>query len=170
MNRKLRSLYLTVILDSRYIALKRTFQELRRILTFRKRAVHVFLQLDDPYSYLLSHYLDHVAKRYKNVEFRFYLCQALSGDFVPQPAMLAPFLDMGDAPTVEYRRPLLDFLADEHEEEEFLQTFTRALAVYWRGDTEGAARLIGRGQADETAVPRCITPASGTGVSIACCT
>jgi hypothetical protein len=43
MNRKLRSLYLTVILDSRYIALKRTFQELCRILTFRKRAVHVFL-------------------------------------------------------------------------------------------------------------------------------
>ena len=161
----MRSLFLTVILDSRFITLKRSLQELRRILTFRKRVVHVFLQLDDPYSYLLSHYLDHVAKRYTKVEFRFYLCQALSGEFMPQPAMLAeyavndcrllaeefgvPFLDVGDAPTVEYRRPLLDFLADEHEDEEFAQTFIRAMAVYWRGYAEGAARMIGRGQADE---------------------
>lgn len=165
MKRKMLSLYLTVVLDSRFIALKRTFQELRRLLMFRKRVVHVFLQLDDPYSYLLSHYLEHVATRYQKVEFRFYLCQALSGEFVPQPALLAeyavndckllaeefgvPFLDKGDAPTVEYRRPMLDFLADEHDDEEFSQTLTKALAVYWRGDTEGAARLIGRGMTDE---------------------
>ena len=87
-------------------------------------------------------------------KFRFYLCQALRGEFMPQPGMLAeyavtdckllakefgvPFLDKGDAPAVEYRRPLLDFLADEHDDEEFVQTFTKALATYWRGDTEGA--------------------------------
>ena len=58
MNRKLRSLFLTVILDSRFISLKRTLAELRRRLTFKTRVVHVFLQLDDPYSYLLSHYLE----------------------------------------------------------------------------------------------------------------
>ena len=166
MNRKLRSVFLTVILDSRFITLKRTLAELRRLLTFRKRVVHVFLQLDDPYSYLLSHYLEYVAKRYKKVEFRFYLCQALSGEFMPQPAMLAeyavtdcrllgqefgvPFLDTGDAPAVEYRRPLIDFLADEHDEEDFAQTFTKALAVYWRGDTEGAARLIRRAQQEQS--------------------
>ena len=165
MNRKLRSVFLTVILDSRFIALKHALYELRRMLTFRKRVVHVFLQLDDPYSYLLSHYLEHVATRYNRVKFRFYLCQALSGEFMPQPAMLAeyavadckllarefgvPFLDIGDAPAVEYRRPLLDFLAEEHEEEDFVQTFTKALAVYWRGDTEGAARSIGRAGADQ---------------------
>jgi 2-hydroxychromene-2-carboxylate isomerase len=165
MNRKLRSLFLTVILDSRFISLKRTLAELRRKLTFKTRVVHVFLQLDDPYSYLLSHYLEFVSRRYKKVEFRFYLCQALSGEFMPQPGMLAdyavndckllaqefgvPFLDMGDAPAVEYRRPLIDFLADEHEDEDFVQIFTRALAVYWRGNTEGAARLIGRAQGEQ---------------------
>jgi 2-hydroxychromene-2-carboxylate isomerase len=165
MNRKLRSVYLTVILDPRFITLKRALIELRRKLTFRQRVVHVFLQLDDPYSYLLSYYLEHVAHRYKRVAFRFYLCQALSGEFMPQPGLLAeysvtdckllakefgvPFLDIGIAPAVEYRRPLLDFLADEHGEEDFVQTFTKALAIFWRGDSEGAARLIGRAGADQ---------------------
>lgn len=165
MNRKLRSLFVTVILDSRFITLKRALLELARILTLRNRVVHVFLQLDDPYSYLLSHYLVHVSQRYRKVEFKFYLCQALRGEFMPQPGMLAeyavtdckllaaefgvPFLDRGDAPAVEYRRPLLDFLAEEHEEEEFAQIFTKALATYWRGDAEGAARLIGRAQPEQ---------------------
>ncbi len=54
MNRKLRSVFLTVILDSRFITLKRSLTELRRMLTFRQRVVHVFLQLDDPYCYLLT--------------------------------------------------------------------------------------------------------------------
>ncbi len=80
MKRKLRSLYLTLILDTRFITLRRTLAELRRLLSFKKRVVHVFLQLDDPYSYLLSHYLGHVIPRYQKVEFRFYLCQALRGD------------------------------------------------------------------------------------------
>ena len=167
MNRKLRSSYLTVILDSRFIALKRTLAELRRRLTFKKRVVHVFLQIDDPYSYLLSYYLVYVTKPYNKVEFKFYLCQALRGEFMPQPGMLAeyavndcrllaqefgvPFLDIGDAPAVEYRRPLLDFLAGEHEDEEFAQILTKALAVYWRGDAEGAARLIGRSQSEQDA-------------------
>jgi 2-hydroxychromene-2-carboxylate isomerase len=165
MNRKLRSLYLKVILDSRFITFKRAFAELVRRLTFRKRVVHVFLQIDDPYSYLLSYYLQYVTKPYHTVEFRFHLCQALRGEFMPQPEMLAeyavddcrllanefgvPFLDIGDAPAVEYRRPLLDFLADEHEDEEFPKTLTKALAVYWRGDAEGAARLIGRAQSEQ---------------------
>ena len=167
MNRKLLSLYLTVILDTRIINLKRTLAELRRKLTFKKRAVHVFLQLDDPYSYLLSHYLEHVVQRYKKVEFKFYLCQALRAEFMPQPGMLVeyavtdckllasefgvPFLDQGDAPAVEYRRPLLDFLAEEQYDEDFGETFAKALSVYWRGDAEGAARLIGRARPEQAA-------------------
>ena len=162
MNRKLRSLYITLILDPRFIELKRLFAELKRRLTFCNRVVHVFLQIDDPYSYLLSYYLDHVAKRFSQVEFRYYLCQALRGEYMPQPGMLAeyavkdcelladefgvPFLDIGDAPAVEYRRPLLDFLADEHDDEDFAKTFAKALAVYWRGDVEGAAKLVGKAQ------------------------
>jgi len=158
MKRKLRSLYLAIILDQRFIALKRMLVELRRQLTLKKRVVHVFLQLDDPYSYLLSHYLEFVMQRYKRVEFRFYLCQALRGDFAPEPALQAkyavadcrmlarelgvPFLDRGTAPTVDYRRPLLDFLADEHDDEDFPQTFNKALTAYWRGDSEGAEKLL----------------------------
>jgi 2-hydroxychromene-2-carboxylate isomerase len=109
--------------------------------------------------------VEQVASRYKDVESRYYLCQALRGEYMPQPGMLAeyavndcrllalefgiPFLDIGDAPAVEYGRPLLDFLADEHEDEEFSQNFTKALTVYWRGDAEGAARLIGRTQGEQ---------------------
>jgi len=160
MKRKLLLLYLRVILDSRFIALRRRLTELRRQLTFKKRVVHVFLQLDDPYSYLLSQYLEHVITHYRSVEFRFYLCQALRGDFMPQPDMLAeysvtdcrmlamelgvPFLDRRETQTVEYRRPLLDFLAGEQEDENFGSVITRALAFYWRGDAEGAAGMLGK--------------------------
>ena len=162
MKRKLRSLYLTWLLDSRAIQLRQALSEIRRILTFKKRVVSVFLQLDDPYSYLLSYYLAALMKRYQHkVQFRFYLCQALGGEFLPQPGMLAdyalldarrlarefsiPFLDVGDTPAVEFRRQLLDFLATEQEDEEdFPEIFINALSCYWRGDAEGVQRLLGR--------------------------
>jgi len=171
MKRKLRSLYLTWLLDKRCIQMQRFFFDLRRRLTLKKRVVSVFLQLDDPYSYLLSYYLESVMQRYKpKVEFRLYLCQALAGEFMPQPGMLSdyafqdckllaqefgvPFLDVGDTPAVEFRRPLLDFLAGEQDEDDFAETFINALAYYWRGDAEGVARLLGRpgGGSDETNV------------------
>ena len=57
-----------------------------------------------------------------------------------------PFLDKGDAPVVEHRRDLLDFLADEQGEEDFNELFCQALSVYWRGDAEGVQRLLGRPQ------------------------
>ena len=164
MKRKLLEIYVRVILDKRFITLRRTLTEFRRKLTFKKRVVSVFLQLDDPYSYLLSYYLEHVINRYKKVEFRFYLCQALSGDYMPQPGMLAdyaladcaalanefgvPFLDVGSTPAVEYRRSLLDFLGEEHDEKDFSETFIKALSAYWRGDPEGIARIVGRAQAE----------------------
>ena len=171
MKRKLRSLYISFLLDQRCVRLRRFLFELRRTLTFRKRVVSVFLQLDDPYSYLLAHYLEHVMPRYRHkVEFRFYLCQALGGEFTPQPGMLAeyalqdckllarefgiPFLDVGTTPAVEFRRALLDFLAAEHDEEDFADTFIKALTLYWRGDSEGVTRLMGRsyGESSETNV------------------
>jgi len=160
MKRKLRSLYLSYLLNERCVNLKRSLFELFRRLTFRKRVVSVFLQLDDPYSYLLGHYLTHVMQRYQKVQFRFYLCQALRGEYTPEPALLAeystedcallarefgvPFLDKGDAPAVEYRRPLLEFLAGEHEEDEFGQIFISVLTAYWRGDSEAVSRIMGR--------------------------
>lgn len=170
MNRKLRSLYLKWLIDERCIAFRRMFHELKRRLLFRKRTVSVFLQLDDPYSYLLCHYLGHVISRYNKVEFRFYVCQALRGSSMPEPAMLAeyamtdcgllaqelgiPFLDKGVTPAVEHRRSLLEFLAAEQDEKDIGETFIKAMALYWRGDAEGVARLVGRslGETSETNV------------------
>ena len=133
MKRKLRSLFLTIMLNRNYRKYRRLLTELRRLVTFKRHVVHVFLQLDDPYSYLLSHYLQFVAAQYK-VELRLYLSQALRNEFMPEPVMLAeysiadckmlasefgiPFLDKGNTPVVEHRRPLLDFLAEEQGQDE----------------------------------------------------
>ena len=162
MKRKLLSLYLNVLFSRRYRSFRRFLSELKRQLTFKPHVVSVFLQIDDPYSYLLSHYLSLVASQYKNVELRYYLCQALRQEYMPAPEMLAeyapmeckllarefgvPFLDKGDAPVVEHRRDLLDFLADEQGEEDFNKLFRQALSTYWRGDSEGVKRLLGRPQ------------------------
>ncbi len=170
MKQKLRSLRFAWLHEPRFNSIRRSSSELFRKLTFKKHVVSVFLQLDDPYSYLLSHYLQYVRQRYVAVEFRFYLCQALRGEYMPEPAMLAehalqdcqllaqefgvPFLDKGDTPVVEYRLPLLEFLAAEQNEDDFADTLTSALSCYWRGDVEGAARLMGRtyGESAETSV------------------
>ena len=162
MKRKLLSLYLTLLFSPRYRSFRRFLSELKRKLTLKPHVVSVFLQIDDPYSYLLSHYLPLVASQYKNVELRYYLCQALRQQYMPAPDMLAeyapiecvllarefgvPFLDKGDAPVVEHRRDLLDFLADEQDEEGFNETFRQALSTYWRGDSAGVERLLGRPQ------------------------
>lgn len=166
MKQKLLSIYVSFILDNRVVRTGHRLAELRRLLTMKKRTVTVFLQLDDPYSYLLSYYLDFAIKRYKKVEFRFMLCQALRGEYNPEPAMQSeyaavdcalladefgiPFLDVGETPAVEHRRALLDFLAEEQDEEGFAQTLISALSVYWRGDTGAVARMLGRPHADST--------------------
>lgn len=166
MKQKLRALQLAYLLNPNCIAARRGLAEVKRLLTMKKRVVTVFLQLDDPYSYLLSYYLNFAIKRYKKVEFRFILCQALRGEFMPEPAMHAehamrdckllaeefgiPYLDVGEAPVVEHRRALLDFLAEEQDEEGFEETFTSALSAYWRGDAEGVARMLGRPGAENS--------------------
>jgi 2-hydroxychromene-2-carboxylate isomerase len=55
-------------------------------------------------------------------------------------------LDKGEIPAVEFRRPLLDFLAEEYDQDDFVETFSMALECYWRGDPEDCARLIGKQQ------------------------
>lgn len=160
--RKLLSLYVNIIFSRRYRSLRRLLAEMKRLVTFKPHVVLVFLQIDDPYSYLLSHYLPHLTQQYKNVELRYYLCQALRSEYMPAPDMLAeyavqdcrllakefgvPFLDKGAAPAVEHRRALLDFLAEDQQEDDFNDTFGQALSAYWRGDAEGVARLLGRRQ------------------------
>ena len=162
LKKKLRSQLLNLYLDYRYVELQRRVAELRRKLIGRPHLVSVFLQLDDPYSYLLSHYLPQFATHYV-VVVKIYLAQSLGNEYTPQPGMLAeyavrdcqlmarelgiPFLDKGTAPVVEHRRALLDALAIEHESENFPETLRAALSAYWRGDTEGVKRFIGHDKA-----------------------
>ena len=157
MKRKFRSWTLQIILSPGYRAVRRLLAETGRLMTFRRRVVIVFLQLDDPYSYLLSHALRWLAANYM-IECRLYLSQALGGEFMPQPDRLAeyafrdcrllareleiPFLDQGSEPVVEHRLALLDLLAQQQGQDDFAQTMHQVLSVYWRGDTRSAAHLI----------------------------
>jgi len=168
MKRVFRSLILRVIFAPGYRSFRRFMAEFWRRITLRNHVIQVFLQVDDPYSYLLSYYLQFVARDYE-VDIRVYLSQALPDEFMPQPALLAEyaardchllakelgiaFLDIGDTPVVEHRRALLDFLAGEQEQADFQETLHQALSLYWRGNTEGVSRLIahrqpGSGEAD----------------------
>ncbi len=125
------------------------------MLTGRRHHVSVFLELDDPYSYLLSHYLPALAASY-NIDLRLYLTQAPGGAYTPRPDMQAeyaiqdcerlahelgvPFLDKGSTPPVEHRRALLDALAENATDPGFDQELLGVIAAYWRGDTEAVRR------------------------------
>ena len=140
---------------------QRSFHELRRRLTGSAHVVSVFLQLDDPYSYLLACYLPELAASY-DVELRVYLSQARGDGFQPAPEMLAeyaimdtqrvarelgiPFLDRGAAPPVEHRRGLLDELASHTTSPDFMEQCRDVLETYWRGDNEAAARRSDTGE------------------------
>ncbi|NOX68476.1 MAG: 2-hydroxychromene-2-carboxylate isomerase [Gammaproteobacteria bacterium] len=155
---RIRSKALNVLLDERVSSAKRFGSEMRRRVSGKSHEVSAFLQLDDPYSYLLSTYLPCLVEGY-DIRLTVNLTQALGDEFMPMPAMLAeyavadcrllalelgvPFLDKGDTPVVEHRRTLLDVLAGEHGNEAFPELFAAALSAYWRGDAEGVARLVG---------------------------
>jgi 2-hydroxychromene-2-carboxylate isomerase len=160
----LRSHLLNALLSPASRRLQRSANEMRRKIAGRAHVVSVFLQLDDPYSYLLAHYLPALASQY-DIELRVYLSQALGDGFQPAPDMLAeysaldaqrvarelgvPFLDKGVAPPVEHRRALLDYLAACTGNDDFLAEFSQVLEAYWRGDNEAAARRAGTGGAGQ---------------------
>ncbi|MDH4316682.1 MAG: DsbA family protein [Gammaproteobacteria bacterium] len=165
-SKKIRLRILNLYLGENFVTMQRRFAELKRKLSGQPHTVSVFLQLDDPYSYLLSHYLQFFAKQYE-VVVKIYLAQTLGKEYTPQPGMLAeyavrdctlmarelgvPFLDKGPTPVVEFRRALIDALASEHDSDNFPDIIRAALAAYWRGDTEGVKRFIrhDEGSADE---------------------
>jgi len=147
--------------------MQRSYLEVRRRLGRNRHVVSAFLQLDDPYSYLLSRYLSELESTY-DIELRVYLSQARGDEYQPAPDMLAeyavidaqrvalelgiPFLDKGAAPPVEHRRGLLDVLAAHAGRDDFADELSQVLETYWRGDTEAAARRSDTGesgQADE---------------------
>jgi 2-hydroxychromene-2-carboxylate isomerase len=117
--------------------------------------VSVFLQLDDPYSYLLAYYLPSLAEHY-DIELRLYLSEARGDEYQPAPEMLAeyavkdcerlarelgiPFLDKGTTPPVEHRLSMLETIAACHGKENFDEELLQALSVFWRGDVEAASR------------------------------
>lgn len=155
---RLRSQAFQALLGDRSRAALRFGAEVKRRITGGAHEISVFLQLDDPYSYLLSLYLPFVAAEY-DVLLQFYLAQAVGDDYSPEPELLAeyalddcrlmarelgvPFLDKGETPVVEHRRGLLEMLGAEHDADDFPALCCAALAGYWRGDVEGVARMLG---------------------------
>ena len=158
--RKLRSLFLNTILSSRWRRLKRRLSEARRRVAGHRHVVSAFLQLDDPYSYLLAHYLPSLAAHY-DIELRLYISESRGDEYQPAPEMLAeyaamdcarlarelgiPFLDKGTTPPVEHRLALLDAAAARVGSADFDAELLQTLAIYWRGDAEAAARRSGSG-------------------------
>ena len=156
LDRKLRSLLLTVLFHSRTTKAKRWLSEKRRQLSGQRHVVSVFLQIDDPYSYILSRYLPSLAKHY-NIELRMYLSQARGEEYQPAPGLLAeysvldctrlarelgiPFLDKGSLPPTEYRVGLTDAVAATVGSDVFDDELREALAVFWRGDSAAAAHI-----------------------------
>jgi len=154
---RLRSALLNVVFSQNVLHKKRRFAELRRKLTRRPHAVSVFLELDDPYSYLLCHYLPEFAAHY-DVELRLYLTEAVTGALRPAPDLYPeyavndcrrlaeelgiPFLDRG-MPPVEHRVALLDAIAAAEGTAEFDDELMAGIAAYWRGDSEAVARRTG---------------------------
>ncbi len=156
---------ISFLIGEKMQAFRRWLAEKRRKLAGRPHTVSVFLELDDPYSYLLSRYLPSLVEVY-DIELRFYLTQACGDAFRPEPNMLAqyaeqdcarlarelgiPFLDKGNAPPVEHRRALISTLAAVSDSEGYSAELMEALALYWRGDSEAVARRVsGAEQSDE---------------------
>ena len=156
LERKLQSLILNLIFNPAVIRMQRWLSEKRRQLSGRPHVVSVFLQLDDPYSYILSHYLPSLAANY-DIELRLYLSQARGDEYQPAPDMLAeyavadcarlanelgiPFLDKGKLPPTEHRIGLSDAIASLTGTTGFDEEFRQALAVFWRGDSSAAASM-----------------------------
>ena len=163
---RVRAQLLHALLSGRVRNFQRAYDETKRRLLRRPHVLSVFLQLDDPYSYLLAQYLPEIAESY-DVELHLYLSEARGGGYRPEPEMMAeyavvdctrlatelgiPFLDKGTTPPVEYRRSMLEAIASLAGTSDFDTEFLRALAVYWRGDAEAASRLgaTGAGQTED---------------------
>lgn len=152
---KLRSAVINLMFSDGVQRTRRSLDELRRRLARKPHVVSVFLELDDPYSYLLCGYLGEF-REYYDVELRLYLTEALTGAYRPAPQLYPeyaledcrrlarelgiPFLDRGDTPPVEHRRALLATLASRPDAAGFDDELVAAITAYWRGDSETVAR------------------------------
>lgn len=155
---KFRSQLIRLLMSEKTQSAQRSLAEKRRRLSRRPHVVSVFLELDDPYSYLLAHFLPSIADNY-DVELRLHLAQAREEEaFKPHADLLAvyaeedcrrvaaelgvPFLDKGQTPPVEHRRALIESLAANRKDPDFDDELLQSIALYWRGDSEGVARRV----------------------------
>ena len=120
-----------------------------------KKVVRCFLELDDPYSYLLSCFLPGLHDSF-DIVLDYRLVESLGDGYRPRPDMHAeyaladceriarelglPFLDKGMSPPVEHRRAALEYLAASAREADADAELLQVLAYYWRGDTANVAR------------------------------
>lgn len=154
-----RSLLFTLVSSAGWERTRRSLAEFRRRLTFRRHIVDVFLELDDPYSYILARYLDELRESF-DIELRVHLTETRIDGNRPEPELwpiyaekdchdLArsldiPFLDRGASPPVEHRRQLTAALATDS-----LSRIVEGLTAYWRGDADAVTRIAaGPGSAD----------------------
>lgn len=153
---RIRSFILNRFFSPTVTGIRRRWAERRRKFGGRAHVVSVFLQIDDPYSYVLSHYLPALGAHY-NIELQLYLSQSVAGAYQPAPDLQVeyaiadckrlaaelgiPFLDKGQLPPTEYRAGLSDAVAEFVSKEEFSEQLFQALSVFWRGDTAAAAEI-----------------------------
>ncbi len=151
------------LLSRKTRAAARGLREARRRLLGQPHRVSAFLQLDDPYSYLLAHYLPSLAEHY-DIELRLHLSESRGDEFQPAPDMLAeyaardcerlsselgiPFLDKGVSPPVEYRLSMLNTIAARYGKEDFDEELLKALSIFWQGDAEAASRRSATSEID----------------------
>lgn len=148
---RLRSFVLNFLMNRHVQSARRSISEVKRKLGGGKHVVSVFVELDDPYSYLLCHYLPELEAGY-DIELRFYLTEAITGALRPAPELYPeyaaldcervarelgiPFLDKGASPVVEHRQALQNALAARVDQEDFAEELMAAITAYWRGDSE----------------------------------
>ena len=156
LSRMLRSRLFDLLASEGWEKTRRALAEIRRRLTFQPHVVRVFLELDDPYSYLLATYLDELSESF-DIELRLYLTEAVTDAYRPAPELwpeyaledsraLArelgiPFLDKGASPPAEYRRRLIATLATQSGDG-INRDIVDGVCAYWRGDGERVARLV----------------------------
>lgn len=156
MRRRLQSKLLNILFSPAVVRARQHYHDWRRRLSGKGHVVSVFLQLDDPYSYILSHYLPALCEQF-DIDLRVYLSRAQGDDYQPAPDMLVEyaikdcarlaqelgiaFLDKGSLPPSEHRAGMSDALAANVSGGSFQADFYRALAIYWRGDSAMAAEL-----------------------------
>ncbi len=87
---KLQSRLVTFLFSAKTRAFKRRWAERRRRLSGKPHTVIIFLELDDPYSYLLSRHIPDLQSRY-DVELEIHLTQALGEEYRPHADMLAVY-------------------------------------------------------------------------------